>query len=212
MQISNTGKAIQVIILSALLALLTGCVVGQKIDTAYQASAPSGVVQTNTAAVEVNEHRAYVLDGDKDPAFIGKFRAGFGNPWDVKTEGEIPLAELLKQDIGSELNSRGFDLKSDSEADRRLRVAINDWNFDAYSNGVFTYNLVVDVFDGDSITLTTETFAGRKVVEGSFWSGAKAAFEREMPKLYAEIIQTILAENGKVVDALVKPLPRANRN
>lgn len=202
MQMSNKGKVVRLIILSVLLAGLTGCVVGQKIDTAYQASAATGVAQVNTATVVVNENRPYVLDGDKDPAFIGKFRAGFGNPWDVKTEGEIPLANLLRQDISAELNSRGFELKDDSMADRRLRISINDWNFDAYNNGVFTYNLVVNVLDRDSIALTTETFEGTKVVEGSFWSGAKAAFEREMPKFYAEIIQTILAPNHKVMDAL----------
>lgn len=47
----------------------------------------------NTVAISVVDLRPYILSGDKLPNFVGLLRGGFGNPFDVTTDSDRPLAE-----------------------------------------------------------------------------------------------------------------------
>ena len=182
----------------------TGCVSQQKIALDYQPSTATTVLQGKSASVHVVDERPFVLSGDKEPSYIGKYRAGFGNPWDVKTEGEIPLADLLQKDISAELASKGLAISGDSSAGQSLNIEILDWNFDTYVNGTFDYDLKVLVYGNQNELLVEQKFTEKKVIDGSFWTGAKSAFEREMPKIYAEIIASILKDDGKVMQSLTE--------
>jgi len=42
-------------------------------------------------------------------------------------------------------------------------------------------------------------------ITGTFWEGAKGGFERDMPKLYPQIIQRLVRENADVSAALRAP-------
>lgn len=201
MQPLHLNKLARLAMVVSCIVMLTACVARQKIALDYQAAPAAAVSQANSVSVQVQEQRPYVLDGDKEPSYIGKYRAGFGNPFDVKTQGEIPLSDVLERDLRAELASKGFATSADESADRDLQVSIIDWNFDAYINGTFNYNLQVSVHADDSL-LGEQTFSDSVVIDGSFWTGPKAAFEREMPKIYAEIIRTILQENGQIMHAL----------
>jgi hypothetical protein len=95
------------------------------------------MVAANGTAVAVNVHdeRPYVKSGDKAPYFIGKYRGGFGNPWDVTTQDKQPLAGLLQRDLATELQALGQRVVAPAEAARMLDVAIMDWNFDGMMDG-----------------------------------------------------------------------------
>jgi hypothetical protein len=41
-------------------------------------------------AVAVHDERSEVASGDKNPAFVGLLRGGYGNPMDVRTASGAP--------------------------------------------------------------------------------------------------------------------------
>lgn len=189
----------QAIIVLAVFAL-SGCVVGQKIEMDYTAS-PSAVTEPNSVSVSVVDARPYVVNGDKDPSFIGKYRAGFGNPWDVSTENNVPLAKLLAADLEEAVRSLGFGTQP-TDPDRSLIVYIRDWNFDAYIDGRFWYELDVEVQDVDDAVIASVKIKNAKHIDGSFWTGPKSAFEEQMPVFYREVVAAVVTDNKEVQQAL----------
>jgi hypothetical protein len=166
----------------------------------YTAS-PSAVTEPNSVSVSVVDARPYVVNGDKDPSFIGKYRAGLGNPWDVSTENNVPLAELLAADVEEAVRSLGFGTQP-TDSDRFLIVYIRDWNFDAYVDGRFWYELDVEVMDADNAVIASSKVKDAKHIDGSFWTGAKSAFEEQMPGFYKEVVAGVVTDNKEVQQAL----------
>ena len=189
---------------SIAIVALAGCVVGQKLPMDYAAEAVA-VDEANSVRVQVTDRRPYVLSGDKEPSFIGKYRAGFGNPWDVSTEGDVPLADVLAADLVDAVRSEGFQAL-DAAADRDLAVEIREWNFDGYQNGRFWYDLSVSVLGADGQRITTRQFKDETVVSGTFWGGAKAGFEKAMPGLYRDVVAAIIGDDA-ILEALREPAP-----
>ena len=54
------------------------------------------------------DRREYVLSGNKDPQFVGLQRGGYGNPFDVRTSDDRPLAEDMTTAIVAAMAGRGF--------------------------------------------------------------------------------------------------------
>ncbi len=184
---------------------LGGCVVGQSLPANYEAG-PAAVAAKGTAvAVAVRDERPYVRSGDKPPYFIGKYRGGFGNPWDVTTKGKQPLASLLERDLGKELQALGYSVVARSGAQRVLDVAIVDWNFDGMVDGKFWYELDAKVFGPDDSQLAGNKVKDGQHIEGSIWTGAKSGFEAKMPELYAGAIRKLVRDNPKISSALASP-------
>jgi len=187
--------------LAAVIGLFSGCVMHQKVPLEYEAQ-KSGATAQNYPKVDVvvNDIRSYVQDGEKPPSYIGTYRGGFGNPFNVNTEGDVPLADLLKKDLMSELTSLGFTQEGGSKT---LIVDIMDWKFDAFQNAKFNYMLRVRVADDSKSTLATSEVVGKDIyIEGTFMGGGKAGVERDMPKLYSDIIKKIVRDNSDILGAL----------
>lgn len=182
-------------------SMLGGCVVGQTLPAAYEAGP---VIAGPGAAtfLAVHDERSYVKSGDKPPYFIGKYRGGFGNPWDVTTEGKQPLAGLMQRDLTKELQSLGHPVVARTEAFRVLDVALIEWNFDGMMDGKFWCELEVKVLDRDGKVLAQSTVTDTQHIEGSFWTGAKSGFEARMPELYSGAIRKIVRDNPIVSAAL----------
>lgn len=184
------------VVTSLILLLLTGCVAGQNIKLGgITPVAPKDKLQV-VVSVEVTDQREYVRSGRKNPAYIGHYRAGFGNTWDVTTAGRRPLADLLQQDLATELTGRGYEIAA-ANGEKQVRVEIAEWNFDTYMNGRFWYTLNVEVRDAQGRVVVQERLDESREVAGSFWTGAKYAFEKAMPQIYREVV-------GKVADLVQK--------
>lgn len=181
--------------------MLEGCVAGQSIALPYEAEKVDSQ-QSVGVVVDVEDRRPFVLDGEKDPNYIGHYRAGFGNPWDVTTESKKALADILQEDLVQELDALGFRSGAAS-ASRSLLIEIQDFNFNAYVNGEFWYKLNVAVFDENREQLASSELEDNVVIEGSAWSGAKKAMEKEIPEFYALMLKAIIRENDEVMNALV---------
>jgi hypothetical protein len=195
--------------LCALLAVvsLAGCVAGQSLETKYTPPASARPADTAVAAkisvlLAVTDDRPYVKSGDKPPHYLGRYRAGFGNPWNVYTQNDEPLASVLARDLGTDLEALGYDVNPAGAADRRLEVSIREWNFDGYQNGKMWYELHSLVRDGAGNVVATNTVRDETPIKGTFWMGAKGGFEREMPKLYAAAVTRLVRNNQAVSAAL----------
>lgn len=190
-------------------ATLGGCVVGQELSMDY--GKPAGeITEVNSVGVAVQDQRPYVLSGDKNPWFIGKYRGGFGNPFNVSTDNDEPLADVLSRGMTDALLSNGFGTSTDP--DRTVAVTIHEWNFDGYQNGRFWYELEVQVNSSEGVALDPVTVKDEKYIDGSFWKGAKGGFEKQMPMLYKQAIDKVLTKNPDVMTALrtINPVAPAN--
>jgi len=188
--------------LLACATLLGGCVVGQSLPAEYQATPATVSAGGAKVAVTVADERAFVKNGDKPPYFIGQYRGGFGNPWDVTTKDKVPLASLLQRDLETELKALGYVVVPRTDASRVLDVSIADWKFDGMVNGKFWYELHARVKGADGAQLASSDVKDSQVIEGSIWTGAKGAIEAKMPELYAGAIRKLVRENPAIAEAL----------
>ncbi len=173
------------------MAALTACVAGQSIDFKYAADPATNVAAGQRVAVTVDDQRPYVTNKDKDPAFIGHYRAGFGNMWTVTTVNDRPLAQVMQDDLTLALTAQGFKTTAAGKGVKAIKVAILDWNFDTYINGKFWYELAVEVTGTDGRQLAKQVLKDKVTIEGSMLTGARFAFEDEMPKIYGKIMRQI---------------------
>lgn len=180
--------------------VLTACVAGQHLKMDHTPMEPEAVTaRAGAVLVTVEDKRSYVLSREKKDYYIGHYRAGFGNVWDVTTYQKIPLKEQIKSDLSEELLNMGFVAPASG---KKLLVSIIEWNFDGYQNGRFWYEIRVDVLNGSGDILTTSHLKDEVVIKGTVMSGAKGGFEREMPGQYNKIIDLIIRGNQKVLQAI----------
>lgn len=193
-------KQLQLVVQLVIAAIvLSGCVVGQSLDMNYQATADSNVGGGKAVMANVTDARPFVTSGDKAPHFIGQYRAGIGIPYDVSTDGDVPLADLIERDIAKDLSSLGF---AAGNSGRKLNITIDDWNFDTYQNGRFTYTFALSVLNAKGSTLATSKVSDEVTVKGNFWTGGKGSFEKAMPQMYRDAIIALVRDNDKVLSAL----------
>lgn len=190
------------------LVVVLACVAGQKVDTTYSPEPESVAADQGAVTLSVTDQREYVLSGAKDPSYIGKFRAGFGNTWDVKTEGQVPLAELIAKDLSADLEALGFSLPQGVATPRRLEVSIKDWNSDSYKDAEIWYDLDVRVTDQQGEVLHEEKIKKENIViEGSAMTGPKKAFMKAYPGIYKSVIMQIARDNAAVLNSLRQQPP-----
>jgi len=194
--------SIKAVVLSAAALMLSACVAGQSISLDHVPEEEQLVANNISVSVGVKDKRDYVESGDKSVDYIGHYRAGFGNTWDVSTQDDMALADLIATDLDEELSSLGFTAVKAGEGAKALDVQILDWNFDTYINGKFWYDIDVKVLSPSGDVLVSSRLQDQKEIKGSFWVGAKYAMEEGVPETYNEIISNVVRYNPPVLEAL----------
>jgi uncharacterized lipoprotein YajG len=185
-----------------LLALLTGCVAGQTLDFGHTPAQSPQVGKNVSVIVSVKDNRPYIVNGEKGPSFIGIYRGGFGNTFDVKTGSKQPFAGDVKRDLSADLKALGFNVSEAAGSARQVQVVINEWKFDTYTSGTFWCDIDVAVLDNTNRVLAKHKIKDEAKIEGSVWVGAKGAMEREMPKIYSGIINKMVRNNTQALRSL----------
>ena len=178
-----------------------GCVAGQSVAIDYSAE-PMTIAPGDAGAVRVTvaDKRPFVLSGDKPAYYVGKYRAGFGNPWDVTTEDRKPLAELIEADVVEELRALGFSTEGPG---KMLAVTVNDWNFDGWQNGRLWYDISMVLSSSDGVELYSGTVKDEVGITGTL-SGIKGGVERDIPIIYSNAIRKMVRENDELLGALTR--------
>jgi uncharacterized lipoprotein YajG len=182
--------------------LLSGCVAGQEIALHYD---PEAAVSTSQAAgkevsVQVIDERPYITNMDKDPSYIGHYRAGYGNTWDVTNLNEMPLADQVAMDVNNELKALGYTVAGQGVR-KSVLVTIQDFNFDSMNNGKLWYKANVKVFDNRKLIANSEA-KDNVIIDGSFWVGGKYEMEKEVPVYYGHMIRGLIRANPETMGAL----------
>jgi len=150
--------------------------------------------------VLVSDQRSYVINGKEPSDFIGHVRGGVGNPWGYTTQGKIPLAQQIKEDLTEDLAAIGF-VNDPSRAKNSLNVVINDFNFDGYKDSKFWYEITLIVENGQNQLLAQQTLKDEQIIIGTL-RGAHYAIQKQLPKLYNQIIRKLVRENPGILQAL----------
>lgn len=190
------------IYLIPLITLLTGCVAGQEIALHYDPAPPVAGYDGHGIPVSVSvvDARPYVTNQDKDASYLGHYRAGFGNPWDVTNLNEYPLADQLAADLSHELKTLGYAVVGIGPG-KAILVTVHDFNFNAMKNGRFWYRINIKV-SHDRLTLAESTIKDTAIIPGNIWVGVKYDMEREIPAYYDQIIRALIRANPVVMKAL----------
>lgn len=169
--------------LFVLLVLLAGCAAGNRYAYDHIA-ADTNLRGSGTVAVGTHDQRPYVLDGDKEPQFVGLQRGGYGNTFDVRTGGGKPLADDMTSSIVRTLGQSGFntspvlishtasaqDARSQllaAGARRSVLLTVQDWKSDVMMRIGLDYDLTLVVFGKDGDVLAETRVRGKKEVLGA---------------------------------------------
>lgn len=178
-----------------------GCVVGQKIDLAYTPGTASTIGQGQPLTIAVADLRPHVKKGEKPPTYLGRFRGGFGNPWDVTTEGDVPLDQLFRIGLMADLEAMGFKAH-EPQAPKTIKVEILEYDVDAMVNASFRFEIKTTVLDASGKVLFENTLKDDRAISGSIWTGGKGASQKNVPLIHAEIIRKITRENKDFLAAI----------
>ena len=201
MYFKNSGLIRLVCTCAILCIALSGCVAFQTIPLDYSPEYHEKIISSYVIKTDVIDERPFVKSGSKKDRYLGHYRAGFGNTWDVLLKGKNSLAEQFAIDILKELKACGFQT-SPISGNRALKVDIKDFNFDAYINGRFWYNIEVSVLDAQNNVLASSIITDEHVIKGSALVGPVSAFPKELPRLYNKIIEKTVRDNPDILNAL----------
>jgi len=190
-----------IILVVLLLIGFAGCAVKQKVELSYIAPESSPILDRYPKVnIIVNDKRPYVLSGEKPASYIGTYRGGFGNPFNVNTKDLVALSLLIQNDLTEELVALGFNQEKYSA--KTVVVDILVWKFDAYQNAYFNYEFNIDLLDVEKTILVHTHVKNNVKIEGTAFGGGKAGVERDMPIIYSKIIQRLLRKNATLMDVL----------
>jgi len=194
-----------IVLLSAIFCIysISGCAVGHKYN--YSSAWPSlSFSSGKKITIAVHDQRAYVLNGQKSDNYVGMVRALAGNPWDVITDNEQPLSNIMANNICDGLNNSGIkaekvltkytDSKTNilnnmamtsKDSDRLIVFTVLEWYTDTYRNTALYAHLIVEVYDKDKNIISKFEFKEEKDLgQGKAYSTGPNAFK--------DIISTIL--------------------
>lgn len=185
---------------------LTGCSGGQ----ASTHTAGTVMLKLQSAppiSIGVWDDRPDVINGDRDPAWIGLQRSLYGIPYGVQTSSRRPFAEELGKMLERSFRHAGLDVEmvhipvgSDrqdaveylvaTEHPRLLLLRIGQWYADTYVQTTLHYDVTLDVLDSRGSLVAQSALSGgddlgRKMREG----------RRSTTEAIADILQTLLTRN-----------------
>lgn len=201
------NRWIGMILLLLSLSWLGGCAVGQQIryhDTELDLNASN----TTSVAVATQDNRPYVKDGEKDRSYVGNFRGGFGNPFDVTTASGKPLADDMTSVICTSLQKKGFACtplfvepnESQAQAIEKLRatgahssilLTVNEWMSSTFQNTGLSYNLVLTAMDQQGAKVAEKKLQGEEELGGSFWDPPGHAKDA-VPRAFKNKLEVLL--------------------
>lgn len=203
------------IVMLAMMVGCLGCAAGQRIkyNNVGLDIKNQGIY---AVAVATLDSRQYVVNGEKEPSYIGTFRGGWGNPFDVTTESNNTLSKDMTNEICASLNEKGYQTtpiyltKDDTKehaisklkgasADRLILLTLHEWYSDTYQNTSLYYDAELNVMSKEGNVMGQSSIKGEDDLGGSFNPPANA--KEKVPQAYKKNLETLLNESS-VINAL----------
>lgn len=187
--------------------LVSGCALGQKVRY-HDAEPELAVSGSGQVAVAALDNRPYVKNGEKEKNYVGNFRGGFGNPFNLTTQSGRPLADDMASVICAAFIKKGYGCKEvsigpnedkgqissrlkETNADKLLLLSINEWYPSTYQNTSLSYDLGLNVTNVAGITLAGKRVKGEEDLGGSFFNPPAHAKEA-VPQAYKRKLEELL--------------------
>lgn len=189
------------ILLLCLSPILFGCVAGQEIALHYNPE-PTQKLSDSLIPVTllIKDARPFIVDHDKEASYLGHYRGGFGNTWDVTNFNNIALSDQLSNDMSKELTALGCSVV-ENRPGKSITITIKNFNFDAWVNGEFWYDFDIRI-SNNGRTISESNVKDDTIISGNAFFGAKYAMEKEIPNYYGQIIKTLIRGNPEAEQAL----------
>lgn len=168
--------------------VLTGCAFGQKIDYTQAHHALPPTASSKRLAVTVLDKRLYVVSGAKAENFVGLSRGGWGEPFEVKTLSNQPLAAEMTQALAQSFTSSAAPVQAvtarvsagregaisalaASGAERLVLLTLNQWRTDSLANTKLDFEMTFEVFDSQAQLLASNQISGQEVSSSDIRKG-----------------------------------------
>jgi hypothetical protein len=191
--------------------LLVGCAVGNR-HAYYNVLAEPTVSGSGALGVATHDQRPYVVAGGKDPQFVGLQRGGYGNPFDVRTAHDRPLADDITQALANSLNRKGFQAVpivltasdsadavraklAQSETPRVALLTLHEWKSDTYMNTALLYDVTLRVVDRRGQVLGEKRIQGRDDLGGDVWNPPAHA-KQAVPRAFKTKVEELLGDEA----------------
>ncbi len=162
-----------------------GCAFGNRhaYHTVLATPTASGSAQLGVAT---HDQRPYVLSGNKQPQFVGLSRGGYGNPFDIRTADDAPLADGITQALTNSLRARGFrpvpvivaasmspaqvqERLAQAGGDRALLLPLSEWKSDTYMGTGLFYDVTLSVLDPSGRAVAEKRLSGKDDLGANAW-------------------------------------------
>jgi len=205
--LSTRGRLFLILLV---LSTLSSCAFGKKIN--YQGiSAFAPPVVDGKVAIVMQDHRPYVLNGDKNLDWVGLSRALNGIPYGVHTQSGRPLADdlggMITNTINKQDTSKAYQVvcapqeskesimqKIGRQDDLLFLIAIREWKTDSYFTAKLYYELTLDVYAHNQ-SLVSNTVKGSDPLDG------KNIKRADLATATANILEELL-NSSNVVSAI----------
>jgi hypothetical protein len=148
---------------------------------------------------------------------VGLTRGGYGNPFNVRTQSDRPLAEDMTHVICNALKKKGFQCvpvivaanNSPDEVQRKLQEAtgnvavlltLHEWKSDTYVGTALIYNVTLHVLDGSGTVIVEARTEGRDVLGSNFFDPVGVAYTA-VPQAFKQKLEELLNQPA-VISAL----------
>jgi hypothetical protein len=201
--------------------VLSGCAFGNR-HAYHSVLATPALSGTAQVGIATHDQRPYVLSRNKDPQFVGLSRGGYGNPFDVRTADDAPLADGITQALTNSLRARGFrpvavivaasmspsqvqERLAQAGGDRAVLLTLREWKSDTYVGTGLIYDVTLSVVDSSGRVLGEKTLNGRDDLGGNFWDPPGHAREA-VPRAFKGKLEDLL-NDAAVTAALTSGSP-----
>jgi hypothetical protein len=189
--------------------LAQGCAVGNKYnfsDTRADLQV-SGTGQSSITVATLDQ-RQDILSGICPPTYVGMRRGGFGEPWRVNTQSNLPLAEDVTSAVSSSLAKRGFktipvivaytiseqqakQALAAKQAERSILILIKKWESDTYMNIGLDYDLRLIILGSDQTVLAETSAVENKTIYRNMMD-IHSVPEELIPTAFKQILEKLL--------------------
>lgn len=196
------------------LLVSVGCVAGNRFKFDYKPATMPNVGSGTAVVVAAAEGRPDVVSGDEPKSFVGEQRNGYGMPFNITTEGDVPFASVVAESVRRDLEASGFRAVAannpdelsrairSNNANRGLLVTIKEFKTDTMNNITVNWNLEAAVVDGDGKVLATNSVSGESDIKGSMMNPVKASKQKVPAFLFDELHK--LVSDARIVSALTR--------
>jgi hypothetical protein len=195
--------------------LLIGCAISRKVE--YEGVYANVPAFKQRIALASWDQREQVVNGARQPDFVGYTRSGAGIAYPMGTENGKPFVDNMTSSISVSLSKQGstvanvitqFNEKESliisqlkkTKSNRLILIDCREFHTDGYGATSLMYDLQVKIYGEQGDLLKQKTFNGKRALGGSVaWGPGK--YKEYMPEAFKKLIEEIF-NDSEITSAL----------